>query len=172
MIRPKLDFNIDSQFSKCESRCMVKFSKVYKPSVVSKLRITELPGRGVDKCYKIQSDVALLFNQQRLVKTLGSSTVDDWLGSLRPSSVGIDMSKFSDTQLMQFIKSRNIQSVGELSAWSNYLNDNAQSVIDEYNRSLDAAKQARLDEISKRQAELDKQLDRAAKQKIVNSKTT
>ena len=151
---------------------MVKFSKVYEPSVVSKLRITELPGRNGDKCYKIQSDIALLFNQQRLVKTLGASTVDDWLGSLKPSSVGIDMSKFSDAQLMQFIKSRNIQSVGELSAWSNYLNDNAQSVIDEYNRSLDAAKQARLDEVAKRQAELDKQLDRAAKQKIVNSKTT
>ena len=167
MIRPKLDYDFRIKNTVDVSKC-VKHSKSYKPSLVSKLRRTDLP----DGSIKLQSDVALLFNQQRLMKTLGLSSVQDWLSGLRPSSVGIDMSKFSDAQLMQFIKSRNIQSVGELSAWSNYLNDNAQSVIDEYNRSLDAAKQARLDEIAKRQAELDKQLDRAAKTKIVNSKTT
>ena len=133
--------NIEYQFGKYPNEHIEgrKNSKFYKPSVVSELRITELPGNGI----KYQSDISLLFNQQRLVKVLGTDTFNDWLKGLTPKDVGIDTSKYTDAQLLSFIKSRNIQSPAELRSWSEYLNSEADKVISEYN-ALVSREQARI----------------------------
>lgn len=137
MIRP----NIEYQFGKYSNEHIEnrKYSKFYKPSVVAELRVTKLPNGAV----KYQSDVSLLFNQQRLVKVLGTDTFNDWLKGLTPKDVGIDTSKYTDAQLLSFIKSRNIQSPAELRSWSEYLNSEADKVISEYD-SLVSREQARI----------------------------
>lgn len=137
MIRP----NIEYQFGKYPNEHIEgrKNSKFYKPSVVANIRVTELPNKGI----KYQSDIALLFNQQRLVKVLGTDTFNDWLKGLTPKDVGVDTSKYTDAQLLSFIKSRNIQSPAELRSWSEYLNSEADKVISEYN-ALVAREQARI----------------------------
>lgn len=72
---------------------------------------------------QVSNDIFLLFNQQRLA-ALGTDTVNKWLESLTPQNDALAQlrSKCTDEQLLQFVKSKYIQSASELEAWSGYLN--------------------------------------------------
>ena len=109
-----------------------KNSKAYTPSEVASVRCYECS----EGTIKFRSDIALIFNQQRIAKTLGVDTFAAWLGKFNTKQTGIDTSKFSDAQLLQFIKARNIQSPSELLAWSDYLNTQAEGVREEINNLI------------------------------------
>lgn len=70
------------------------------------------------------SDVFLLFNQDRLERTLGVDTLRSWLNDVRPNNSPNLSARFSDEQLASFIKSKYVQSLSEVSDWYNYLRQN------------------------------------------------
>lgn len=74
-------------------------------------------------CRVETSDLYDLFNQQR-IQNLGVDVVRDFIARNYPvnSSVSDAISKMSDTEIMESIKPRNIQSYSELMQWSKYLN--------------------------------------------------
>ena len=111
---------INKEFNKINSQC-------YHPSPIAPMRFVELP----DKCFKCVSDVNYIFNQMRLVRALGAASVDAWLQGFDTRQTGIDTSKFTDDELLMFIKSRNIQTPSELRAWSDYLMSNVVQVKSE-----------------------------------------
>lgn len=71
------------------------------------------------------SDVFLLFNQDRLERTLGVDTLRSWLNDVRPNNSPNLSAQFSDEQLASFIKSKYVQSLSEVSDWYNYLRQNS-----------------------------------------------
>lgn len=73
-------------------------------------------------CTVVCSDLYDLFNQQRL-SNLGADVVRDFIARNYPTSSAISdqISKMSDTEIMDSIKPRNIQSYSELMSWSKYL---------------------------------------------------
>lgn len=109
-------------------------SKQYKPSIVANVRVYEAS----DECYKYRSDIALIFNQNRIANTIGVDNFQTWLAGFNTKRTGIDTSKYSDAQLLQFIKSRNIQAPSELLAWSDYLNNEAEAVTQEMTNLIKA----------------------------------
>lgn len=95
--------------------------------------------------YKRQSDIYLLFHQEKLLERLGVDTLRDWFSSLTSQSSAIDYSQFSDDQLLKFVKSRHLQSPTELLSWSTYLNDMASGLrksFDDYVANLTAHQNA------------------------------
>lgn len=138
-------FNFNRDFDKGRS-----FS--YQPSAVSEFRIKSLPNGMV----KFESDISLLLNQQRMLDTLGLDTFKEWLSYFKASTeqTGVDTSKYTDEQLMHFIKSRYIQAPSELKAWSDYLNSCADEVISEYNAEMEKLRQAQEEEVKKAQQQV------------------
>lgn len=130
----------------------IKRSFRYQPSAVSEFRIKPLPNGGV----KYESDISLLLNQQRMLDTLGLDTFKEWLSYFKASTeqTGVDTSKYTDEQLMHFIKSRYIQAPSELKAWSDYLNSCADEVISEYNAEIEKLRQAQEEEVKKAQEQV------------------
>lgn len=110
-----------------------KRSECYIPSSVTPVRILKLP----DGVVKFCNDVHLLFNQERLRKLLGADTLQSWLGSLDSNyRKAVDTSKLPDDVVLKFCKSRYIQSPSELLAWSQYLNSEAENLVNEYNEEV------------------------------------
>lgn len=74
-------------------------------------------------CEVVTSDIYDLFNQQRIAN-LGPDVIRDFIARNYPASSPIsdEISKMSDTEIMDSIKPRNIQSYSELLSWSKYLN--------------------------------------------------
>ncbi len=73
-------------------------------------------------CTVVCSDLYDLFNQQR-ISNLGADVVRDFIARNYPTSsvISEQISKMSDTDIMDSIKPRNIQSYSELMQWSKYL---------------------------------------------------
>ena len=73
-------------------------------------------------CTVVCSDLYDLFNQQR-ISNLGADVVRDFIARNYPTSSAISeqISKMSDSDIMDSIKPRNIQSYSELMQWSKYL---------------------------------------------------
>lgn len=74
----------------------------------------------------LDSDVSLLFNQERLNETLGRDGIKHFFDSLSSRSVPLTelRSKISDEDLASICKSRYLQHPSEILAWSEYLNNN------------------------------------------------
>lgn len=127
----------------------VKRSYVYQPAITCTARLVKLPNDG----YKYHSDIALLFNEERLRKTLGLDTLKKWIEhfNLDGRTSGVDFSGMSDAQIMSTIKSRYIQAPCELKAWSAYLSTCAEEVVEQYNSELEKIKVAQLEELAKQQ---------------------
>lgn len=82
-------------------------------------------------CRVETSDLYDLFNQQR-IQNLGVDVVRDFIARNYPvnSSVSEAISKMSDSDIMDSIKPRNIQSYSELMMWSKYLNRQIEEKIE------------------------------------------
>ena len=96
-------------------------------SPVECLYLREVKISDTEKSYKRQNDITLLFNQQRIEKTIGVDTINHWLESLSSSASSVLdnlRKKVSDNELLKFIKSRHLQSISELLLWSEYLEEN------------------------------------------------
>ena len=74
----------------------------------------------------LDSDVSLLFNQERLNETLGRDGIKHFFDSLSSRSVPLSelRTKISDEDLASICKSRYLQQPSEILAWSEYLNNN------------------------------------------------
>lgn len=114
MIRPLADkVFVESQFSSL---------------LTDVIEVTESNG-GSSKCVFPKSDISLLFNQQRLNK-LGRDGVQAFLDSMQVQNTAMQSirEKISDDDLIEFCKSRYIQSQSELLAWSQYLSNNLDKI--------------------------------------------
>lgn len=72
------------------------------------------------------SDVDLLLNQKRLEK-ISPTTLQTLLDNLK-SQPNTPKGKFTDDELMMFIKSRHIQAPADVVMWSDYLGNLAESM--------------------------------------------
>jgi|GEM_PF-6001514 len=99
-------------------------------SPVEPLFIEEFHLTDIDVVVHRDNDVGLLFNQERVAKTVGVDTINNWLkgmaSNLSPSGVSIiDIlrQKIGDDALAKFVKSRHLQTPSELLLWSQHLNE-------------------------------------------------
>lgn len=85
---------------------------------------------GKVKSTRLTSDIYMLFNQQRLDR-LTRETLLSYFDSLviNEPKFGDLRSKLGDNQLINFVKSRFIQSPSELMAWSSYLMSSSDAAI-------------------------------------------
>lgn len=93
-------------------------------------------GTEENEAIRIRSDVSMLLHAADMAKKYGTGFVKSMIEMRRPKSSGIqsEMDLMSDTQILDTIKSRHLQSPSELIAWSEYLIDQAKSIEDEASR--------------------------------------
>lgn len=98
-------------------------------SPINELMYEENEDENGVKSYQITNDVGLLFNQRRL-ENLGTDTARDWLSDVqgRLAQPLKEAPNLTDSQLMDFIKSKHIQTPSELLSWSKYLDNQAESL--------------------------------------------
>lgn len=79
----------------------------------------------------LDSDVSLLFNQERLNETLGRDGIKHFFDSFSSRSASLSelRSKISDEDLASLCKSRYLQQPSEILAWSEYLNNNYSELL-------------------------------------------
>lgn len=95
-------------------------------------KVTYFSGNDKKTAIAYVDDIYMLFNQNRL-SSVGRDTLQSWLDGLTPKSDSLAQlrKKCTDEELMAICKSRYIQSSSELLAWSEYLNANYSSIIEE-----------------------------------------
>lgn len=93
-------------------------------SPLDDLYIERVPSliKGHEDAVKFTSDIHLLCNQKRLDK-MSEKALVDYLNSYTQYNDQLrDMkARLTDKQLAQFVKSRYIQSISELTSWSDYI---------------------------------------------------
>lgn len=96
------------------------------PNVVDNLCVNHQKLADGSDVVFLDSDVSLLFNQERLNETLGRDGIKHFFDSLSSRSVPLTelRSKISDDDLASLCKSRYLQQPSEILAWSEYLNNN------------------------------------------------
>lgn len=108
-------------------------TEICVPHVLSDLMVeeTKLP-EGVT--FKVRyNDVRLLFNQERLKNVLGPDNLANYVAQINANMAKTDNSpQLTDKELLMFVKSRNIQSMSELKAWSQYLQSSAVDIKNQY----------------------------------------
>lgn len=89
-----------------------------------------------NEAIRIRSDVSMLLHAADMAKKYGSGFVQSMIDMRRPksSSLQSQMDQMSDSQILDTIKSRHLQSPSELIAWSEYLVDQAKSIEEEASR--------------------------------------
>ncbi len=93
---------------------------IYPENMLPQINVTSDFG----DCEVVTSDIYDLFNQQRIAN-LGPDVIRDFVTRNYPASSPIseEISKMSDSEIMDSIKPRNVQSYSELLSWSKYLNE-------------------------------------------------
>lgn len=97
---------------------------------------------GEDEVIRIRSDVSMLLHAADMAKKYGSGFVQSMIDIRRPKSSPLQsqMDQMSDSQILDTVKSRHLQSPSELLSWSEYLLEQAKIVEDEAERlSLEQA---------------------------------
>lgn len=98
----------------------------------------EKSGSEENEYIRIRSDVSMLLHAADMAKKYGSGFVQSMIDMRRPKSSAIQsqMDQMSDSQILDTIKSRHLQSPSELIAWSEYLVDQAKTVEQEAERIM------------------------------------
>lgn len=100
----------------------LNFSSFYVPTPVSEFHFAKVADPGCDESVTLTSDVAMLFNQQRLDRCSRDSLLNYFNSlSCRNSALSELRSKLNDDQLISIVKSRYLQSPSELIAYSERL---------------------------------------------------
>lgn len=106
-------------------------SEFREPSPVDRFLFAKFESEKV-KSTRLTSDIYMLFNQQRLDKLSRESLLSYFESmSVNEPKFGDLRSKLGDDQLINFVKSRFIQSPSELMAWSQYLMSSSDAVVAE-----------------------------------------
>lgn len=89
-----------------------------------------------NEAVRIRSDVSMLLHAADMAKKYGSGFVQSMIEMRRPKSSFIQsqMDQMTDTQILDTIKSRHLQSPSELIAWSEYLMEQAKDIEREVER--------------------------------------
>lgn len=131
--QPKRHFD-----GKTDNRCILSVTTLReRSSVESFYRMENNNLHSSDPSVSFRTDVYMLFNQHRLDRMTVAAFSDYLNKNVQPSSPTARLrSRMSDEQLHLFVKSRYIQSLGELQAWCRYLDS---QIADERGR-IEAAK--------------------------------
>ena len=78
----------------------------------------------------ISNDISLIFNQQRLENKLTASELREYIQHYTPNK-SVYTAQLDDDTLLSTLKSRHIQSLSELRAWTEYCMENYDSLIKE-----------------------------------------
>lgn len=107
-------------------------ANIFVPPIYSPMLYEEYDGTNSVQCL---NDVYLLFNQERLLKNVGSDTYKEIIDSFK-NNIHNDESELrrsiSEDQLFEFVKSRHYQSPSELKAWTQYLSNNFEYEYEKY----------------------------------------
>ena len=106
-------------------------SEFREESPVDQFLKQEIEVNGVPSV-RLTSDIYMLFNQQRLDRLSRESLLSHFESmSVNEPKFGDLRAKLGDDQLINFVKSRFIQSPSELMAWSQYLMSSSDAVVAE-----------------------------------------
>lgn len=96
----------------------------------------EKVGTDENSYIRIRSDVSMLLHAADMAKKYGSGFTQSMIDMRRPKSSVLQsqMDQMSDSQLLDTIKSRHLQSPSELLAWSEHLTDLARDIEEEASR--------------------------------------
>lgn len=83
-----------------------------------------------DGSVTISTDISLIFNQQRLENKLTASELREYIQRYTPNK-SVYTAQLDDDTLLSTLKSRHIQSLSELRAWTEYCMENYDSLIKE-----------------------------------------
>lgn len=86
----------------------------------------------------VSSDISLLFNQQRLENKITAGELREYIQRYTPNK-SVYTAQLDDDILLSTLKSRHVQSLSEMRAWTEYCMENFDSLIKE------AEEKARLD---------------------------
>lgn len=78
----------------------------------------------------ISTDISLIFNQQRLENKLSASELREYIQRYTPNK-SVYTAQLDDETLLNTLKSRHIQSLSEMRAWTEYCMENYDSLIKE-----------------------------------------
>lgn len=93
----------------------------------------EKSGTEEDEYVRIRSDVSMLLHATDMAKKYGTNFVQSMIDMRRPKSSALQsqMDQMSDSQILDTVKSRHLQSPSELLAWSEYLVQQAKEIEQE-----------------------------------------
>lgn len=83
-----------------------------------------------DGSITISTDITLIFNQQRLENKLTASELREYIQRYTPNK-SVYTAQLDDETLLNTLKSRHIQSLSEIRAWTEYCMENYDSLIKE-----------------------------------------
>lgn len=83
-----------------------------------------------DGSITVTTDISLIFNQQRLENKLTASELREYIQRYTPNK-SVYTAQLDDETLLNTLKSRHIQSLSELRAWTEYCMENYDSLIKE-----------------------------------------
>lgn len=83
-----------------------------------------------DGSITVSTDITLIFNQQRLENKLTASELREYIQRYTPNK-SVYTAQLDDETLLSTLKSRHIQSLSELRAWTEYCMENYDSLIKE-----------------------------------------
>lgn len=85
-----------------------------------------------DGSVAISTDISLVFNQQRLENKLTANELREYIQRYTPNK-SVYTAQLDDDTLLSTLKSRHIQSLSEMRAWTEYCMENYDSLIKEAN---------------------------------------
>lgn len=83
-----------------------------------------------DGSIAVSTDISLIFNQQRLENRLTASELREYIQRYTPNR-SVYTAQLDDETLLNTLKSRHIQSLSEMRAWTEYCMENYDSLIKE-----------------------------------------
>ena len=89
----------------------------------------------------ISSDISLIFNQQRLENKLTANELREYIQRYTPNK-SVYTAQLDDDTLLSTLKSRHIQSLSEMRAWTEYCMENYDSLIKEAEEKARVAAEA------------------------------
>lgn len=105
-----------------------------------------------DGSITVSTDISLIFNQQRLENKLTASELREYIQRYTPNK-SVYTAQLDDETLLNTLKSRHIQSLSEMRAWTEYCMENYDSLIKEAEEKARlAAEQAAAQQAAAQQA--------------------
>ena len=105
-----------------------------------------------DGSITVTTDISLIFDQQRLENKLTASELREYIQRYTPNK-SVYTAQLDDETLLNTLKSRHIQSLSELRAWTEYCMENYDSLIKEAEEKARlAAEQAAAEQAAAAQA--------------------